>query len=131
VKFTEQTDFLYDPTIFSRADTQTALKIHREYIHRHGPMKDGVPAPKFFEVDWAVGQYDSLWHQPVGSRLQFTARSPLSVPAINQFVKPDWKVTRLGQTPGRRDNFWVANLDSAKLNYFPRRGDVVFWRGYP
>lgn len=47
MKFSEQTDFLYDPTIFSCQDTQTALKIHREYIHRHRPMKDGVPAPQF------------------------------------------------------------------------------------
>jgi hypothetical protein len=126
VLFTEQHDFVYDPTVFSRADTQTALKIHREYIHRHGPQKDGVPAPKFFEVDRAPGQYDTLWHEPVAATLQFTARSPISVPAINQFQKPEWKVTRVGIVPGRRDNFWVANLDLQELNYFPRRGDVVF-----
>ena len=69
MKFSEQTDFLYDPAIFSRQDTQTALKIHREYIHRHGLMKDGVPAPKFFEVDRARGQYDPLWHEPVATPL--------------------------------------------------------------
>ena len=129
VKYTEQKDFFYDPELFSRMDTQTALKIYREYIHRHGAQSQGVPAPKFFEVDRSPGQYDFMWHSHAAERMQYTARSPLSLPAINQFVKPDWKITRLGITPGRRDNFWLSTLDLKELDYFPVRGDAVFWRG--
>lgn len=62
--------------------------------------------------------------------MKFTSRSPISIPALNQFQKPDWRVTRLGITPGRRDNFWMATLDLKALDYFPLRGDLVYWRGY-
>lgn len=130
MKFTDQKDFVYDTALFTRLDVQTALKIYRENVHRHGPQKDGVPAPKFFEVDRAPDQYDSLWHSHRTDRMQYTARSPIPVPAINQFVKPDWKITRLGVTPGRRDNFFLSMLDLRELDYFPVRGDAVFWRGY-
>ena len=90
----------------------------------------------FFASSWRLGGYcapaniDPLWHTSVTARTPFTARSPIAIPALNQFQKPDWRVTRLGITPGRRDNFWMSHVDLKALDYFPLRGDLVFWRGY-
>jgi hypothetical protein len=54
----------------------------------------------------------------------------LEIPAINTFQKPDWRLTRLGIVPQRRDNFWIANTHLQDFDYFPMRGDMVYWNGY-
>lgn len=123
--YTDRKQFTYDPELFKRYDSQTAARIYQNYVKVHCAR----PMPQFFEVDLNQG-VDMLWHTPTAPRTQFTQRSPISVPAINQFQKPDWRLTKLGITPQRRDNFYLASLDLEALNYFPSKGDLVFWNGY-
>lgn len=105
-------------------DTTTALRFYREWVHRSS-VQNGQQ-PRFFEADRSPAQMDPLWHTPkADERTQYTRRSPMELPAVNQFQKPDWKITRLGITPGRRDNFLVSTLDLQALDYFPTRGDAV------
>lgn len=125
MRYTERKEFLYEPELFSRHDAYTAARLYAEYVRVHSAR----PTPQFFEVDLSQG-IDPLWHNPVTPRTQFTQRSPISVPAINQFQKPDWRLTKLGIVPQRRDNFYLSNLDLKELDYLPNRGDLVFWNGY-
>lgn len=125
MNFYERREFLCDPEVFKRSDTTVALKIHAEYVRRHSAR----PAPRFFEVNReASGQLDDLWHVPTADRTPFSRE--LDIPAINQFEKPDWRLTKLGIIPQRRDRFWLAYNILAQLDYFPNRGDQVFWNGY-
>ncbi len=124
MKFTDRKEFLYDSEVFKRSDTQTALKIHAEYVRKHSP----TPKPKFLEVDRSKGNIDPLWHMPISDRTQFGRE--FDMPAINQFEKPDWRLTRMGIVPARRDKFWLANSILQELNYFPERGDAVYFNGY-
>ena len=87
--------------------------------------------PIFFEVDRENAPIDDLWHTPIATRTQFTERTPISLPAINRRgQKPGWKRGKIGLTVERRDSFLVANLDLRDLDYFPTRGDYVYWQGY-
>ncbi len=122
--FNDRKDFLYDSEIFKRSDVVTALKIHAEFVTKHSP----IPAPKFFEVDRTKNKIDSLWHMPLSDRTQF--RRELLIPCINQFDKPDWRLTKLGIIPARRDKFWMANNILREMDYFPERGDLVYFNGY-
>ena len=124
--FHERKEFLFDNALYSRKDSAVALRIYEEYTRKHSP----VPNPTFFEVERSEGSIDPLWHCPTSPRTQFTSRSPISVPAINQFQKPDWKLTKLGIVPQRRDTFWLSHLVLQQIDYFPMRGDQVFWVGY-
>jgi hypothetical protein len=113
--------------------------MHAEYVRTASP----IPYPTFFEVDRGNNAVDHLWHMPVTERTVF--KRTLSVPAIVQFEKPDWRLTKLGITPRQKFKFWLANLhltppgtdqgDSAKdqqirLDYFPLRGDLIYYIGY-
>lgn len=122
--FTERKEFLYDSEIFKRDDTQTALKIHAEYVRRHS----AIPNPKFFEVDRANENIDSLWHMPLTPRTLFSRE--ILMPAIVTFSKPDWRLTRMGIVPQRQDKFWCAHDILQELDYFPMRGDMVYYNGY-
>jgi hypothetical protein len=122
--FTERREFLYDSTVFKRNDTQTALRIHDEYIRKHS----GVPNPRFYEVDRQSAVIDPLWLQPVGARAQFTR--VLDVPALVQFDKLNWAMVRQGRIPQQRVRFWTSNLTLQGLDYFPLQGDLVYWNGY-
>lgn len=124
MKFSERKEFTYDPTIFKRSDTQTALGIQAEFVRKGSP----VPYPKFFEVDRSEGGFDDLWHMPVSDRTKFSR--VLEIPALNYFEKADWRLTRIGVIPQRKDKFWLANLALQEADYFPLRGDQVFWNGY-
>lgn len=126
VKFTERREFLYDPLVFQRKDTQIALRINREYTVKFSPN----PPPQFFEVNRDQTKYDDLWHVPLNNRTVFSERSPISIPAINTFERPDWRLTRFGIVPRRKDKFTLSNLILQAVDYFPVRGDLVFWNGY-
>lgn len=136
--YTERKEFLYDSEIFKLSDTQTALQIHAEYVRSASP----IPYPKFFEVDRSSGKVDDLWHMPLTDRTVFSRT--LDIPAIAGFQKADWRLTKLGLKPIQNFTFWLANLhlhpaDAAskldpkmnpRVNYFPQRGDNVFYIGY-
>lgn len=124
MKFTERREWLYDPQVFGKKDVQTALRIHAEATRKHS----GKPPPLFMEVDRATAKYDSLWHVPLEDRTHFSRT--LSIPAINTFERPDWRLTKVGIVPQRRDKFTLSNLILQEINYFPVRGDMVFWNGY-
>jgi hypothetical protein len=124
VKFTERKEWLYDPTLFVRSDTQTALKIHSEYVRKHS----GNPPPKFFEVDTASAKFDQLWHFPLDNRTVF--RRTIDVPAIVKIQRADWRLTKVGISPQQKTTYWLGNLILQELDYFPTRGDMVFYNGY-
>lgn len=142
MRYAERKEFTYDPEIFRLSDTQTALMIQAEAVKAHSPQ----PYPKFFEVDRQEGKVDYLWHMPLTERTTFSRT--LEIPAIVKFEKPDWRLTKLGIKPIQRFSFWLANLHlhpkdefSAKeeaitgkkpirLDYFPLRGDMIYYIGY-
>lgn len=124
MKFTERKEFTYDPALFGRSDTQTALKMHAEYVRTFSAQ----PYPKFFEVSRKDSKIDTLWHVPLDDRTVFSRT--LEIPAINTFERPDWRLTKLGLVPLRKDKFWMSNLALQEFDYFPERGDQVFWNGY-
>lgn len=124
MKYTERREWHYDPELFKRLDVQTALKIYSEYVRKHSP----VPFPKFFEVDRASSKVDELWHMPLDDRTQF--KRTLDVPAIIQFDRPDWRLTKVGIVPKQKSKIWLGNLILQELDYFPTRGDLVYYNGY-
>jgi len=124
MKFTERKEWLYDPQVFGKKDVQTALRIHAEATRKHSAK----PPPTFLEVDRRSAVYDQLWHVPLGDRTQFSRT--LEIPAINTFERPDWRLTKVGIVPQRKDKFTLSNLILQEMDYFPVRGDMVFWNGY-
>lgn len=124
MKYTERKEWLYDPLLFTRFDTQTALKIHSEYVRKSSPN----PPPKFFEVDSDNSKYDDLWHFPLNDRTVF--RRTLDVPAIVQFERPDWRLTKVGLVPQQKTTYWLGNLILQEMDYFPTKGDMVYHNGY-
>lgn len=124
MKYTERKEFVYDPKLGDLRDTRVALALADEYCRKFGSN----PTPRFFEVDRSVGTIDELWHMPKAIRTKFLRE--LDIYAINQFQKPDWRLSKLGITYQRRDVFWMSNLSLAKADYFPLRGDQVYWSGY-
>lgn len=124
MRFTERKDFLTDPAVFGRADTVTALRVYASYVRAHSAK----PPPRFFEVDRSDSEIDPLWHTSVSARLKYSRE--LDILALNKFQKPDWKLTRLGITPQRRDDFLLAFNVLKEVDYFPERGDRVYWNGY-
>ena len=124
MRFLERKEWTFDPLAFGRADTQTALRIHREATRKFSPR----PPPRFFEVDHASCKIDSLWHVPLDNRTVFSRT--LDIPAVNKFQKPDWRLTKMGIVPQRRDSFILDHLLLQEFDYFPVRGDMVFFNGY-
>lgn len=138
VHFTDRKEFIYDSEIFvRRKDLITALQIHAEYVRVSSP----IPYPKFFEVDRSITKMDPLWHMPLTERTVFSRT--LDVPAIVQFEKPDWRLTKLGLKPVQHFKFWLSNLHlhpldevtknvpkALCLDYFPQRGDQIYYIGY-
>ena len=126
MRFNERREWLFDPVVFKRYDTTTALRIHAEYVRKFSP----VPHPKFLEVDRTNANIDSLWHVPTANRTQFSRE--IEIPAINFFDKPRWTNTPTGLVPKRKDKFWLSHLglSSPCVDYFPSPGDMVFWNGY-
>jgi hypothetical protein len=137
MRFTERKEFVYDPEVFRLRDTQVALSMYAEWVRVTSPR----PYPKFFETDRDTTKIDDLWHVPLTERTTFSRT--LDIPAIASFEKPDWRLTKLGITPLQRFKFTLAALhlhpldESAKkeknpirLNYFPLRGDMIYYMGY-
>ena len=126
MRYTDHKQFEYDPQMFSLSDTTTALKIYDEYVRRFSPR---MMTPKFFEVD-SSQQIDPVRHFPVAARTQFTERSPIDLPAIIKFSKPDWRLNRNVLQPKRPTELHVSHLSLKQLDYFPGLGDIVSWGGY-
>ena len=123
MKYTERRDFIYDPEVFKRKDVEIAAAIHAEYIKRHAP----VPNVTIFEVSRASNEYDALWHMPKSSRTQFSRQ--LQIPSIMKWVKPSWPAGRLNQVE-QQVTVWFANLHLKEFDYYPSRGDLIYWNGY-
>lgn len=125
MKFLERKEILYDPEIFkARPDTTTALRIHSEYIRRHSPK----PFPVFLEVDRSSSKFDDLWHYPLNDRTVFSRE--ISMPAIINLERPDWRLTKVGIVPQQKMKVWVGNLLLQEAEWFPLRGDLVVYNGY-
>jgi hypothetical protein len=124
VRYNDRKEFLYEPEVFKRYDTKTALQIHDEYIRKYSAK----PPPKFLEIDRRASGIDPLWHAPIGDRTPIGRE--INMPAINTFTKPDWRLTKIGITPKRIDQFWLSNNALQEADYFPMRGDLVDWNGY-
>jgi hypothetical protein len=124
MKFNERKIFLYDAELFKRNDVATALRINAEHTKKHAP----IPQPKFMEVARTGTEYDPLWHMPLSTRTEFSRE--IDMPCLNVFEKPDWRLTKAGIVPQRRDKFLCSNLILQQYDYFPERGDMVFWNGY-
>jgi len=122
--FNERKEWHYDPDRFRAQDTQLALKIHAEYIER----MSAKPPPVFYEVDRRSERIDALWHVSLDDRTVFS-RS-LEMPVIVQTERPDWRLTRVGIVPKQKHKVWMANLLLQKANWFPMRGDIMYYNGY-
>lgn len=128
MRYNDRKDWQYDPEVFAKKDVQTALKINAEYICRHSPK----PYPCFMEVDRTTDRIDPLWHIPLDSNGRTPIRRSISIPAINQFSKNRAALTPTGLVNFRADQFILSNLTlaSPEIDYFPERGDFVFWNGF-
>jgi hypothetical protein len=124
VKFTERKEWTYDQEIFKRSDVQTALRIHNEYVRRASP----VPPPRFLECNRDQSNVDALWHFPLNDRTVFDRQ--IDMQCIVQFERPDWRMTKIGLVPKQKCKFWVDHLLMQELDYFPTRGDFVYFNGY-
>jgi hypothetical protein len=124
MKFTDRKEWLYNPALFSRSDTQTALKMHKEWTLKNSPQ----PPPRFFEVDRDVNKVDELWHYSLDDRTVFSR--VLDIPCVNTHGPNEWRLTKIGLVPQRKDKFKMSNLILQDVNYFPERGDMVFYNGY-
>jgi len=125
MKFTDRREFSYDMDLFGRHDTVTALKIHKDYVVRMSPTK---PAPLWMEVDRSKSQFDPLWHVPLDGQLHFSRT--FEMPCIVTAERPDWRLTKLGIVPQQKRKFTVDNTLLRELDYFPVRGDLVYFNGY-
>lgn len=52
------------------------------------------------------------------------------MPVIIQAEKPDWRLTRVGIVPQQRYKVWMGNLLLEKAEWFPMRGDIMYYNGY-
>ena len=124
MRFLDRKEFLYDSELFSRNDTQTALRIHAEYVRQ----SSAKPAPRVFEVDRRSEKIDPLWHVSLDERTVFARE--FEMPMIVTTERPSWRLTRVGMVPQQRCKFWMANLHLVEKDWFPMRGDFIYWNGY-
>lgn len=127
MRFAERKQWLYDPELGRLSETATALKFHAEYIKMHSP-KPPLAVPKFFEVDRRSSKVDQLWHMPLDERTVFSRE--LSPPVLIYKERPDWRLTKVGLTPQQKHKVWMANLHLQEIDWFPNRGDMMFYDGY-
>jgi hypothetical protein len=124
MKFNERREHHYDAAVFKRYDTQTALKIHAEYVQKGS----AIPAPEFREVDRSEAQMDPLYHCPVEDRTQFIRA--FRMPCLFYQDKPLWVPGKNGYIRvAQPSKFWCANLILQGHDYFPMRGDIVYHAG--
>lgn len=124
MRFTERTEFQFDPALGNLADSEVALKLFDEFTRKCGSR----PPLKIFEVDRDPAKVDPLYHEPVAVRTPYSR--VFEIPAINYFDKPSWKLSKLGITYQRRDQFSLSYLGLQKADWFPLRGDQLDWVGY-
>lgn len=122
--FCERKEWHYDSEQYRLADVQTALLIHSEYIAKMSPR----PLPKFYEVDRRSEKYDDLWHVSLDERTVFSR--VIEMPVIIQAERPDWRLTRVGIVPQQKYKINMGNLLLQAANYFPVRGDIMYYNGY-
>jgi hypothetical protein len=122
--YSQRTEFTYDPALGTIGDTALALRVADEYHRVHSAR----PYPFFFEVQREPESIDEIWHMPKSVRTKYSRR--LEIYGINQFQKTNWAVTKFGITNQRRDTFWLSNLALQRIDYFPLRGDGVYWNGF-
>ena len=125
MRYSAHKEFEYDPEVFGRHDTTTALKIYDEYVRKFSP----VIRPKFFEVD-SSPHSDEVRHFPTAPRTLFTERSPIEIPAIVKFTKSDWRLNRNVIQARRPTELYISHLSLKQLDYFPKMGDTVSHSGY-
>lgn len=126
MRYAERPEFPYDPEVFKKRDTQTALRIYDEATRKHSAR----PAPKFLEVNRSIDDLDPLWHTTEDGKEKLLRQ--LDIPAINLFAngKNEWQMTKYGMIPQRRDDFILSHRSLIEFDYFPVRGDYVLWNGY-
>lgn len=124
MRFNERKEWYYDPELYGAKDTQIALALHAEYIRLHSAR----PAPKFFEVDRRSEKYDDLWHVSLDERTVFSRE--IEMAALIKSERPDWRLTRAGLVPQQRHKVWMANSLLQEADWFPMRGDLMFFNGY-
>jgi len=98
--------------------------MHAEYVK----VGSGRPHPKYFEVDRRSEKFDDLWHVPLDDRTVFSRA--FNMPTIVRAERADWRLTRVGLVPQQKMKFWCANLLLAEADYFPMRGDFIYYNGY-
>lgn len=125
MRFTERKDFLYDTQLFGATDAATAMAIHDDYISRHAFSR---PKPRVFEVDREPDNFDTLWHMPLDERTKVSRQ--FDITTLVEPSKPDYRLTRIGLVPQRRCRFWMSNLELQRVDWFPQRGDLIYWNGY-
>lgn len=124
MRFVERKEFLYDPALFGRADTQTVLRIYAAYVEQNAAR----PYPKVLEVDRTSARFDPVWHVPLDERVVFSRE--IDVPMTVKVERPSYRMTRIGVVPQQRCRFEMANLHLQQADWFPMRGDYIFWNGY-
>lgn len=125
MKFAERKEFLYDQELFGRKDVSVALSLHAEYIRVNSPKN---PMPMVFEVDRRSEKFDPLWHVPLDERTVFSRT--FEMPTLVKTKRPDWRLTKVGLVPQQHCEFWMANLHLQEKDWFPMRGDLIYWNGY-
>jgi hypothetical protein len=127
MRYSERPEFPYDPEVFKKKDTQTALRIYAEATRKHSAN----PPPTFLEVDRSIQNLDPLWHTAEGDGRERILRQ-IKIPSINLFPngKNEWTMTKYGMVPQRRDDFIISHRSLIEFDYFPVRGDYVLWNGY-
>lgn len=124
MRFKERKEWHYDPEVFRLADVQTALQIHHEYIRRSSPR----PYPPMYEVDRRSEKVDQLWHVSLDERTVFSR--VIQIPIMVNAERPDWRLTRVGITPQQKYKVWMSNLGLQEADWFPMRGDIMYYNGY-
>lgn len=110
--------------MYRLADVQMALTVHAEYIKSVSPR----PFPKWYEVDRRSEKYDQLWHVSLDARTVFSRI--IEIPILVKAERPDWRLTRIGITPQQQYKVWMSNLALQEADWFPCRGDILYYNGY-
>jgi len=52
------------------------------------------------------------------------------MPVIIQTERPDWRLTKVGIVPQQKHKVWMANRLLKEADWFPMRGDIMYYNGY-
>ena len=80
------------------------------------------------EVDRRSSKIDHLWHVSLDDRTVFSR--VIDMPALVNFERPDWRLTRVGLVPQQKARVSLGNLLLQEADWFPMRGDMFYWNGY-